>query len=410
MICFMLIFMLLTGCTAQVQEHETRQDTPAGESVLPSIKKNDETADTKQETTDKAEQDETKHENDVEDEDTALRLLESMTLEQKIGQLFTIPLAGEELSEADAAQLTERYFGNTFLFGKSTKDIEKIKQLNLDTARVISDNTGLSPFIFIDQEGGRVRRIKDGITYLPTAREMGMMKSEDVYELAFGAAEDMRELGITCDTAPVLDVFTNINNTVIGDRAFGNDPMTVTNIGCAFMDGLTDGGLLACVKHFPGHGDTTEDSHYELPVLEHDMERLEEVELVPFKAAIEAGCKLMMVAHIVAPALSEDGLPASLSGEVMSYIRDELEYDGLIITDSMDMKAVSDTYGVAKASLMAIMAGADLVCASEDYELQNEAYDLVLSAARDGTLSIDTIDTAVLRIISLKLDYFGLEK
>ena len=168
--------------------------------------------------------------------------------------------------------------------------------------------------------------------------------------------------------------------------------------------------MLACVKHFPGHGDTSEDSHYELPVLAHDMDRLDEIELVPFKAAIDAGCDMMMIAHIVTPALSDDGLPASLSGEVIGFLRNDLGYDGLIVTDSMDMKAVSDTYGTAKASLMAIMAGADMVCASEIYDVQCESYDLVLGAAKDGTIPMETIDAAVYRIIRLKLEYFGLEK
>lgn len=399
-----MIFFILTGCAPQ--KAETPINVSVGEAKIP----------VKVEKIDKIEVEpiiipEKEEEIVPEPEiDPVREILDSLTLEQKIGQMFIVPLSGETLTDEDRIHLSKRHFGNTFLFGKSTKDVEKIKQLNADADELIENCTSLSPFVFIDQEGGRVRRIKDGITYLPKAKAMGEMSEDEVRELARAAAVDMKNLGITVDAAPVLDVYTNKSNTVIGDRAFGTDAVTVSDIGCAFMDGLTEGGMLACVKHFPGHGDTSEDSHYELPVLAHDMDRLDEIELVPFKAAIDAGCDMMMIAHIVTPALSGDGLPASLSGEVIGFLRNDLGYDGLIVTDSMDMKAVSDTYGTAKASLMAIMAGADMVCASEIYDVQCESYDLVLGAAKDGTIPMETIDAAVYRIIRLKLEYFGLEK
>ncbi|NLD87454.1 MAG: hypothetical protein GX633_04275 [Clostridiales bacterium] len=331
------------------------------------------------------------------------KIVASMSVEQKIGQLMAIPLHSELLGVEDKNHISERYYGNTFLFAASCGDLDKLIALNKECKALIEEKTGLSPMVFIDQEGGRVKRIKHGIVSLPAAAEMGKMTEDEVYKLAYTLGLELMAFGITVDAAPVLDVFTNPENTVIGDRAFGTDVGTVTSKGLAFMKGLTDAGITACVKHFPGHGDTSQDSHTELATLSHDMKRLEEVEIAPFRAAVEAGCEMMMTAHIYSSVMCKDGYPASMSADVYRYIRETLGFDGVIVTDALDMKAVSETYGSAEAALKAIQNGADLLCACDSYEKQNQIYDRLLEAVKTGELSMERVDEAVGRIVKLKM-------
>ena len=211
-------------------------------------------------------------------------------------------------------------------------------------------------------------------------------------------AAELKAVGVTLDYAPVLDVFTNPKNTVIGDRAFGEKAADVARFGAAMIRTLQAEGIAACGKHFPGHGDTIADSHLELPLVEHPPERLRETEFAPFKAAIEADVATIMTAHVFVPSLDEQR-PATLSRHIVDDIlRRELKYAGVILSDDLEMKAIAAQYAVPQAAVMAIEAGCDgmLIC-SGNHDLQAAALEAVIHAVEDGTLPMKRIDDALAR-------------
>lgn len=238
------------------------------------------------------------------------------------------------------------------------------------------------PLVAIDQEGGRVQRLGPPVLQLPPMRVLG---ERDDLELTRTAARalgrQLAALGINLDFAPVLDVATNPANEVIGDRAFGADPERVLRHGRAFATGLADAGLLACGKHFPGHGDTVEDSHFELPSLPHDLARLEAVELAPFRGAKDV-LGSIMTAHIVFRAL-DPNRPATLSPIVIGgLLRERLGYEGLIVSDDLEMRAIADRWPAGEAATLAIAAGCDLLLICKDVALIAQARDALAERAR----------------------------
>ena len=203
------------------------------------------------------------------------------------------------------------------------------------------------------------------------------------------------------DFAPIADIHTNPENTVIGDRAYGTDAQTVADMASAFAKGLESEGVSATAKHFPGHGDTVTDSHDGMAVSEHDLQRLEEVEFVPFHRLADEGIDLMMVGHITMPNVTDDGLPASLSKEAIDLLRDELDYDGIVITDAMNMGAIVDYYPDGEAAVKAVEAGVDIVLMPADLD---DAYNSLCEAVQTGEISENRLDESVERILSLKYD------
>src|SRR5262249_55257150 len=232
-------------------------------------------------------------------------------------------------------------------------------------------------------------------------RMMTLGRSGDVKlaeRFARALAAELRAVGVTLDYAPVLDVHTNPKNPVIGDRALAETAHTVAALGSAIVRTLQGEGIAACGKHFPGHGDTSADSHHELPLVEHPPERLRDTEFVPFKAAIEAGVATIMTAHVFVPSLDET-LPATLSPRVVKQIlREELKYDGVILSDDLEMKAIANTYAVPQAAVMALQAGCDgaLIC-SGDHHAQAAALEALIHAVEDERLSATHIDGALKR-------------
>lgn len=258
-----------------------------------------------------------------------------------------------------------------------------------------------APLIAIDQEGGRVARLEAPIVRLPAMRTLGTIDDPELTRRCgrvLGA--QLRALGIGLDFAPVLDIDTNPANPVIGDRAFGRDAATVIRHGLALADGLSDAGIVACGKHFPGHGDTDLDSHLALPKIAHGRDRLETVELAPFRAA-RARIPTIMTAHVVFESL-DPGIPATLSEKVISgLLRRELGYDGVIVSDDLEMKAVADRWGSARAGVRAIAAGCDalLVCASLERII--DVRDALLARARSDDAFRSRLLDAASRVDSL---------
>jgi beta-N-acetylhexosaminidase len=253
--------------------------------------------------------------------------------------------------------------------------------------------------VSVDQEGGRVARLKAPFTEWPPMATLGRAGDVRLAErFARALAVELRAVGVTLDFAPVLDVHTNPKNPVIGDRALAGKAAEVATLGAAIVRALQDEHVAACGKHFPGHGDTSTDSHLELPLVEHPPERLRELEFLPFKAAIEAGVATIMTAHVLVPALDEKR-PATLSPRIVSDIlRAELKFDGVILSDDLEMKALANDYAVPEAAVLAIQAGCDgvLIC-SGAHETQAAALEALIHAVEQERLPMTRVQDAIRR-------------
>jgi len=240
----------------------------------------------------------------------------------------------------------------------------------------------------IDHEGGRVHRLPQPFTRFAPALKLTRLGDPGfIREVARAQAAELRAAGFHINFAPVLDVHTNPANPIIGDRAFGTTPEEVIHFALPYLQGLTEGGILGCGKHFPGHGDTAVDSHFELPSIEHDAERLRTLELVPFQRAIAQGVPMIMTAHVVCRALDAQ-VPASLSKTIVDgWLRRRLGYDGVIVSDDLEMRAIADHFGLGDASVRAIHAGSDIVLVCKTPEWVRESHAAILGALESGAIS-----------------------
>lgn len=329
--------------------------------------------------------------------------INQMTLEEKIGQLFMFGFDATVPNDHAIKLIRDYKVGNVILFARNIKTSEQLFQLNMNLQKLAYEHIGIPLFISIDQEGGMVTRIFEGGTFFPGAMTIAASNNiENAYLVGKYMGQELKAFGINMNLAPVLDVNNNPKNPVIGVRSFSDDPKMVSTYGVAFMEGLQE-SIIATGKHFPGHGDTHIDSHLALPKVSYGMERLNEVELVPFKHAINKGIKAIMSSHIDFPALTENGLPTTLSKKCMTdFLRIELGFEGLIVTDGMQMKAIQDNYTTVGGALMAIEAGANIVCICHSEELQIEATKRVYEAVIHNELSIDLINDRVCRVLKYK--------
>ncbi len=334
------------------------------------------------------------------------------TLRQKIGQLALVSLDSGEI-DARAEDFLRAYaVGNVIHFGNNVKDFDSAKALNEQLDRIIQKTCGASPLIGIDHEGGRVMRFGAGFTWFPSQMALGAADDLALTERV-GAAmgEELRAAGFHMSYSPVVDVNINPLNPVIGVRAFGDDPEKVTRHGAAMAKGLQSAGVMACLKHFPGHGDTAVDSHYGLPRVEKDRSTLEETELYPYRKLLaERAADAVMTTHILFPALEKDDVPATMSRAILTdLLRRDMGFDGLIVTDGMQMNAIKEHYGVPRGCVEAVKAGADLLCVGTggagSMDLQKECLDALYAAAQSGEIPMDRIDDAVSRVLKAKEKY-----
>lgn len=286
-----------------------------------------------------------------------------MTIPQdQIGQLFMIGFDGTTVSAELASFIKECQPGGVILFARNLESTEQIVDLTNNLQRCSPHSPLL---ISIDQEGGRVSRLPKEFTIFPPCDVLGQCHSSELaYAAASTTAKELAAVGINMNMSPVLDVNSNPSNPVIGDRAFGATPDLVSELGLATVGGLQDNRVVACGKHFPGHGDTMSDSHKELPVVTASRDRLERIEFPPFRRAIDSGVATMMTAHVQYQALDAQR-PATLSPTIISkLLRQELYYDGVVLTDDLEMHAIIDHYGIGDAAVLAIQAGCDmpLIC------------------------------------------------
>lgn len=332
------------------------------------------------------------------------RKLAGMSLDEKIGQMFIIGVEGTSVDEKLKQYITTLKPGGIILFRDNITDPEQL--LSFINGLKAANSGWIPLFISVDEEGGRISRMPEQLPDMPSAMSLGGL-DDPVFTYVAGRllAEKIKIFGFNMDFAPVLDITSNPQNTVIGDRAFGTDEPSVSKHGIQMMKGIRDEGVIAVVKHFPGHGDTEVDSHYGLPVVTHGMERLENFELVPFRKAFDENADAVMVAHIVVESLDPD-LPASLSGPVITgLLRDKMGFDGVVITDDMTMRAITNNFDIGDAAVRSVIAGSDIILVCHGYDKQKAAMDAVKTAVETGTIDMDSIDRSVSRILRLKDKY-----
>lgn len=326
-------------------------------------------------------------------------------LRQKVGQLFMVGFDALEPNEHIIKMIREYRIGGVILFRRNVHTPQQLAALCRKLQEVNAEVSDIPLLIAIDQEGGMVMRIEQGVTPIPSAMAFQQAGSvEDCEQLSHVSATEMRALGINMLLAPVLDVNNNRLNPVIGVRAFGEDPQTVVKYGMAALRGMQDAGVVATAKHFPGHGDTATDTHYSMAVMPHGRERMEAVELLPFNAAIAQGVGAIMTAHVMFPAIEADAsVPATLSHAVLTdLLRGEMGFDGVVISDCLEMAAISEGVGIARGAVGTLRAGADIVLISHREARQRAGLDAVLEAVEQGSLSLDRVEQAVARVGRLK--------
>lgn len=332
-----------------------------------------------------------------------MKNINEMSLKEKLGQLIVAGFTGYEYNEHVRILVEEYKVANIILFSRNIKDGRQLFSLNKRLHEEILKHTGTVPLIAIDQEGGMVTRIMNDITFAPGAMTISATSLENASVTGHIMGREMISYGINLNLAPSLDVNNNPKNPVIGVRSYSDNPKKVALFGNTYIKALEEEGVLATAKHFPGHGDTSLDSHLSLPSINHDKKRLEQVELYPFKEAIKNNVSVIMSAHVFFNAYEKGNLPATLSKNVLtSLLRETLGFGGLIISDCMEMKAIDDNYTTEEGVAMGIKAGLDLACISHTLEKQIGALRKIEEAITRGEISLKQIDEKVSRILKYK--------
>lgn len=339
-------------------------------------------------------------------------ILENMTVEEKVAQLFIVTpetLTGESvLTEVDSSFVNaykEFPVGGFIVMQENIISPEQITEMNGRLLEIGSETTGVIPFISVDEEGGTVARIASNENFpvykVGNMSDIGIEGStQKAYEAASYIGSYLADYGFNLDFAPDADVWINPENTVVKYRSFSSDPQIASEMTAAAVKGFHNSGIWTTLKHFPGHGATVEDSHEGFARSERNLEELRQCEFLPFKYGIREGSEFVMVGHISIPEASGEDIPASLSETVVSdFLRGELKYDGIIITDAMNMGAISEYYSSSEAAVMAVQAGVDMILMPSDFQAARKG---ILDAVRDGRILEERLDESVRRILELK--------
>jgi beta-N-acetylhexosaminidase len=323
-----------------------------------------------------------------------------MSIAELVGQLCMIGFEGTEVTPDLRAWMREYRPGGIILFSRNLVDPVQIAHLTNDLQALAGD---IPLLISIDQEGGRVSRLPSGFTIFPPAATVAQPGSTDLaYQAAAVTAKELRAVGINMNMAPVLDIHSNPSNPIIGDRAFGTEPEQVCLMGAATLAGLHDHRVLACGKHFPGHGDTSTDSHVELPVVHATRERLINVELKPFQYAITHGLQAMMTAHVHYPALDPIN-PATLSSIILTdMLRQQMGFSGVILSDDLEMGAIVNHSAVGEAAVRSLQAGVDMLLVCKTRALETDTIEAVCRALESHELDKGRLEASLARIASVK--------
>jgi len=336
-----------------------------------------------------------------------------MTLEEQIGQVLAVGFHATTPSQAVIDLIQKQHIGSIILFRRNIQDAQQVYELTQHLQRLAREAGHRHPLlIMIDQENGMVRRFGDSATIFPGNMALGAIGSEQVaYAIAEATGRELQALGINMNLAPDVDVNNNAANPVIGVRSFGEDPQLVARLAAAMVRGYHAAGIITTLKHFPGHGDTAVDSHLALPVVPYTMERLEAIELLPFKRAIAARADSVMLAHMYLPALMQEQMvPATISPAIATgLLREQLGFTGLAVSDCMEMHALSDIVGTEQGTVGALHAGIDLVLVSHTHARQQGSIDAIHTAIQQGTLSVDRIRDAAEHVLQLKASMLSWE-
>ena len=329
--------------------------------------------------------------------------LKNMSLDEKIGQMLIVADSTLTADEKLLENLKQVKPGGFILFSDNFESYKQTIKLIED----ISSTNEIPLFISIDQEGGRVQRLKELndslVTEIPAMYQLGLTEDQDLaYEVGKVVGEELRTLNINMDFAPVLDIYSNPQNSIIGDRAFGTTAKLVTDMALSFSQGLESTGVIAVYKHFPGHGDTTEDSHKTLPIINKSKDELLDLELIPFINAIENGADVIMVGHLAVPQIAGNNTPASLSKKIINdLLREELGFNGLVITDALNMDALTEEYTEEEIYINAINAGVDILL-MPDFDF--DTIKMISDAVTEGIIMEEEIEDSAEKILALKFD------
>ena len=347
--------------------------------------------------------------------DPVAEQMAAMTTEQKVGQLLVAGIEGTQPGEDAVQAIQTAQVGGIILFGRNVESASQLVELTNGLKELNGDAVPL--FLGVDQEGGRVDRMPPEVDRTPSAGQVGQSENWNEMGAAYGTllSAECAAFGFNLDFAPCLDIWSNPENTVIGDRAFGGDWETVSDFGFYAVQAMEEAGnVVPVVKHFPGHGDTNTDYHVDLPVVDKTMDDLRQGELVPFDMALSGEywgepkldpAPAVMVAHILMTQIDPD-LPASLSPKVVTgLLRQEMGYEGMVCTDDLTMGAISSTYGMGEAAVMAVEAGCDLLLVCHGADNLTAARDALLEAVKTGRISQERLDESVYRILSVKQSY-----
>lgn len=331
--------------------------------------------------------------------------INKMSLDEKIGQMVMSGIEGYTINDSTVKLIKDYHVGGIIILGENIKSSNQLLSLvnSLKTTN-LSNKTPL--FLSIDQEGGRVDRLSKEFIKLPDNKTIGNVNnSEFSYKIGQIIAEEIKSFGFNMDFAPVLDINSNPKNPVIGNRSFGANPQVVTKLGIETMKGIKSKGVISAVKHFPGHGDTSTDSHVGLPMVNHDLKRLKSFELIPFEAAIKNSVDVVMAAHILLPKIDAK-YPSSMSKTIITDIlRNGLKFNGVVITDDMTMGAVTKNYDIGDAAVTSVNAGCDIILVCHGYDNEVSVINSLKKAVQNGTIKEERVNESLYRILKLKSKY-----
>lgn len=331
--------------------------------------------------------------------------LSNMTLNEKIGQLVITGLDDYTNNKHSKTLINTYHVGGFILFKRNIKNANQALALVNSLKSTNSSNT-IPLFFGIDEEGGRVTRMPSEFVKLPTNKAIGQINNSSFSNKIGGIlGQELKSFGLNVDFAPVLDINSNPKNPIIGDRSFGVNSTVVSKLGIQTMKGIQAQNIIPVVKHFPGHGDTSVDSHVGLPVVYNDMKRLKNLELIPFSEAIKNGADMVMVAHILLPKIDSKN-PASFSKTIiMGVLRNSLKFNGVVITDDMTMGAIVKNYNIGESAVKSLSAGTDIILVCHDFNKEIQVLKAIKNSVANGTLSKQSIDEKVYRILKLKEKY-----
>ena len=325
-----------------------------------------------------------------------------MSVREMVGQMFVVSLGGTQPDYYIEKMVRERNVGGVLLFGYNMRSLPQVRRLTGELQRLsMATEPAVPLLVAVDQEGGEVQSAP-WVSPQPSAAEIGASGDpEAARRVARRIGSELLEAGVNTDLAPVVDTGFG---AAIGSRSYGEDPELVSRMGSAAVEGFREAGVISAAKHFPNHGPATSDSHTGLPIVDHDMDTVLSRDLPPFAAAVRAGVPMVMVGHLLYPAIDQEN-PASMSPQAIRLLRERLGFDGVVITDDLAMAGARQGGSVARAAVRAVSAGADMLIVSSPPPQQAEAYDALVRAVRSGRIPERQVRASVRRIVEMKEDY-----